>query len=178
MAHCLSPTGLCHRQKNQGLEEEQDKVSGEPSVVIVPAGGEELTSSMPPTPGTPGSCHRSRSRRPEKGAITTLGRDGGSCHITPTFTVGTGSCQTDRLSNTSSLSNGHTVVISQLPHCHTVNLSDHCLSGHPTPRRYCPAGVRPPTDDGCRAARPVAAFSGVGPAGGVWGRRGGTGSFR
>ena len=65
MAHCLSPTGLCHRQKNQGLDEEQDRVSGEPSGVIVPAGGEELTSSMPPTPGTPGSCHRSRSRRPE-----------------------------------------------------------------------------------------------------------------
>ena len=40
MAHCLPPSGLCHRQKNQGLSEEQDSRTWEPSVMRLPEVGE------------------------------------------------------------------------------------------------------------------------------------------
>ena len=47
MAHCLPPMGLCQRQKNQGEEEEQERVRGEPSLVIVPNLGNLDTISIP-----------------------------------------------------------------------------------------------------------------------------------
>ena len=47
MAHCLPPMGLCQRQKNQGEEEEQERVRGEPSLVIVPDLGNLDTISIP-----------------------------------------------------------------------------------------------------------------------------------
>ena len=39
--------GLCQRQKNQGEEEEQERVRGEPSLVIVPNLGNLDTISIP-----------------------------------------------------------------------------------------------------------------------------------
>ena len=47
MAHCLSPMGLCQRQKNEGEEEKQERVRGEPSLVIVPNLGNLDTISIP-----------------------------------------------------------------------------------------------------------------------------------
>ena len=59
MAHCLPPTGLCQRQKNQGEEEEQERVRGEPSLVIVPNLGNLDTISIP-LPSSPTIRRRRR----------------------------------------------------------------------------------------------------------------------
>ena len=45
----MPPRGLCQRQKNQGEEEEQDSVRGEPSFVIVPFKGNVESISIPTT---------------------------------------------------------------------------------------------------------------------------------
>ena len=65
MAHCLPPMGLCQRQKNQGEEEEQERVRGEPSLVIVPNLGNLDTISIPLASSTP--LNRRRGRRRGKG---------------------------------------------------------------------------------------------------------------
>ena len=62
MAHCLPPTGLCQRQKNQGADEAQESVRGEPSLVIVPFIGNLDTISIPTTSSTP-PLNRRRGRR-------------------------------------------------------------------------------------------------------------------
>ena len=46
IAHCLSPMGLWNRQKNQGMEEEQEMVRLDPSGVMVPGGGRVDTTDM------------------------------------------------------------------------------------------------------------------------------------
>ena len=63
MAHCLPPTGLCQRQKNQGAEEAQESVRGEPSLVIVPFIGNLDTISIPTTSSTPPLSSRRGRRR-------------------------------------------------------------------------------------------------------------------
>ena len=63
MAHCLPPTGLCQRQKNQGADEAQDSVRGEPSLVIVPFIGNLDTISIPRTSSTPPLSSRRGRRR-------------------------------------------------------------------------------------------------------------------
>ena len=45
----MPPRGLCQRQKNQGEEEEQESVRGEPSLVIVPFKGNVDSISIPTT---------------------------------------------------------------------------------------------------------------------------------
>ena len=63
MAHCLPPTGLCQRQKNQGADEAQESVRGEPSLVIVPFIGNLDTISIPTTSSTPPLSSRRGRRR-------------------------------------------------------------------------------------------------------------------
>ena len=63
MAHCLPPTGLCQRQKNQGADEAQESVRGEPSLVIVPFIGNLDTISIPRTSSTPPLSRRRGRRR-------------------------------------------------------------------------------------------------------------------
>ena len=63
MAHCLPPTGLCQRQKNQGADEAQESVRGEPSLVIVPFIGNLDTISIPTTSSTPPLSRRRGRRR-------------------------------------------------------------------------------------------------------------------
>ena len=46
IAHCLVPMGLLNRQKNQGMEEEQEMVRLDPSGVMVPGGGRVETMYM------------------------------------------------------------------------------------------------------------------------------------
>ena len=45
----MPPRGLCQRQKNQGEEEEQDNVRGEPSFGIAPFKGNVDSISIPTT---------------------------------------------------------------------------------------------------------------------------------
>ena len=54
--------GLCQRQKNQGEEEEQERVRGEPSLVIVPNLGNLDTISIP-LASSPTSIRRRGRRR-------------------------------------------------------------------------------------------------------------------
>ena len=67
MAHCFPPTGLCQRQKNHLEEEAQERVRGEPSVVMVPAMGEVLVSVIPVTAAP---SNRRASRRGAMADIT------------------------------------------------------------------------------------------------------------
>ena len=73
MAHCLPPTGLCQRQKNQGANEAQESVRGEPSLVIVPFKGNVDSISIPMTSLVP--VDRRRRGRITRGLETNITSD-------------------------------------------------------------------------------------------------------
>ena len=73
MAHCLPPTGLCQRQKNQGADEAQESVRGEPSLVIVPFKGNVDSISIPTTSLVP--VDRRRRGRIRRGLETDITSD-------------------------------------------------------------------------------------------------------
>ena len=69
----MPPRGLCQRQKNQGEEEEQDSVRGEPSFVIVPFIGNVDAISIPMTSLVP--VDRRRRGRITRGLETNITSD-------------------------------------------------------------------------------------------------------
>ena len=69
----MPPRGLCHRQKNQGEEEEQESVRGEPSFVIVPFEGNVDSISIPMTSLVP--VDRRRRGRITRGLETNITSD-------------------------------------------------------------------------------------------------------
>ena len=69
----MPPRGLCQRQKNQGEEEEQDSVRGEPSFVIVPFKGNVDSISIPMTSLVP--VDRRRRGRITRGLETNITSD-------------------------------------------------------------------------------------------------------
>ena len=69
----MPPRGLCQRQKNQGEEEEQESVRGEPSFVIVPFKGNVDSISIPTTSFVP--LDRRRRGRITRGLETDITGD-------------------------------------------------------------------------------------------------------
>ena len=69
----MPPRGLCQRQKNQGEEEEQESVRGEPSFVIVPFKGNVDSISIPMTSLVP--VDRRRRGRITRGLETNITSD-------------------------------------------------------------------------------------------------------
>ena len=69
----MPPRGLCQRQKNQGEEEEQESVRGEPSFVIVPFKGNVDSISIPTTSLVP--VDRRRRGRITRGLETDITSD-------------------------------------------------------------------------------------------------------